>query len=258
MLTPEILFPVSNSRLSAFKRSPKHLIQYLTDKKEATPAMEFGKAFHMALLEPDLFVETYVIAPDVDRRTKEGKDIYFKFVANQPANINIISSSDVSKISQMVESLINNPVASELLANCPKRETSILWDNMDTMIPMKGIIDAHCQDYIIDIKTCADAQPDKFQRDAYYSDYHRQAAIYMDAVPTAKEYYLIAIEKDSPYAISVHRMDQSIIEKGREQYLNLLGEYRNWVDLGCPNSGYEYWHAFGIHDMAYGLGRQTA
>jgi hypothetical protein len=255
MLTPEILFPVSNSRLTAFKRSPKHLIQYLTDKKPATPAMEFGKAFHMALLEPELFSDSYICAPEVDRRTKEGKELYLKFVANQPANINIINSDDERKLAQMIESIMTNPIASELLAECDKRETSVLWDNLDFMIPMKGIIDAHCTDYIIDIKTCADAQPDKFQRDAYFSDYHRQAAIYMDAIPTAKEYYLIAIEKEAPYGISVHRMDQTMIDKGRDQYINLINEYRNWVDLGCPNSGYEYWHAFGIHEFAYASGR---
>lgn len=251
MFSPEIIYPVSNSRLTAFKRSPKHLIQYLTEKRQPTPAMEFGSAFHMALLEPELFLETYAVAPECDRRTKEGKETYNQFIATLPATMNVINSDDANKMGQMVESILTNPIAGELLVNCKLREHSIQWDNMETMIPMKGIIDAACDEYIIDIKTCADAQPDKFQRDAYFSDYHRQAAVYMDAMPNVKEYYLIAIEKDAPFGVSVHRIDQTMIEKGREQYIHLLEEYRNWATHGCPNSAYEHWNVSGIYDMAY-------
>ena len=64
---------VGHSGLVRIMRSPAHYKDVLTDPPDPTPAMRLGTAFHTALLEPDRFGQTFVVAPKFDRRTKEGK-----------------------------------------------------------------------------------------------------------------------------------------------------------------------------------------
>lgn len=251
-LTIEQVYPVSNSRLSAFKRSPKHLLHYLQNRNQQTPAMAFGSAFHAFLLEPDHFHSMYAVAPEVDRRTKDGKAAFeaFSYLALEEGK-EIISSFDLYKIEQMTASVMANPIASELIRSAIAKEKTIEWTNEDTGIPMKGIIDGIGTEYMFDVKTCQDAHPAKFARDAYYANYHRQAAIYMDSHAEQKmtDFYFIAIEKEEPYGVSVHRCSEYLLELGKKQYLDSIIEYRSWVEGGMPEAGYEYWHYSGIHEL---------
>jgi hypothetical protein len=248
MLTLNDVYPVSNSRLTAFKKSPKHLMHYLTRPKDETPAMIFGSAFHCYLLQFDLFYSKYAIAPEVDRRTKDGKLQWDEFVYNNEGKI-VLSRNDYDKISMMNHSIYSNPMAGEILNNLTKREEIRTWINADTNVPMKGIIDG--QGFIMDLKTCADAEPTKFARDAFYMNYHRQAAIYLDSEPDSSSlsYYIIAIEKDAPYGISVHEMSHELLLLGRTQYIDMLVEYQTWVEGGMMEAGYEYWHYSGIYPL---------
>jgi hypothetical protein len=194
-ITAEQAYPVSNSRLSAFKRSPAHLITYLTTDKIQTPAMAFGSAFHMALLQPDLFPSSYAVAPDLDRRSKEGKLQYDKFVYEADGKT-VISTADYAIIDEMLQATMANTIASELLSSCKQFEAEFSWNNADTGTPMRGFIDAIGPNYIIDIKTTTNADPQSFQWDIFRNYYHRQAAIYLDAIDADfyMDYYIIAIE----------------------------------------------------------------
>ena len=247
MLTPDIIYPISNSRLTAFKRSPLHLIHYLTQPKDATPAMTFGSAFHAHLLEPDKFNSLYAVAPDVDRRTKEGKLEYDKFMYESDGKI-VLTNSDKTKIVNMTEAVYANPIAAELMQQLVATEVYREWQCDGLKLPMRGIIDGIATDFMLDIKTCTDATPNKFQRDSWNMAYHRQAAIYLDSDHSIKDFYFIAIEKDAPYGVSVHKVSDGMIDKGREIYLDQLIEYKAWADAGCPAAGYEYWHYSGTHE----------
>jgi len=243
-------YPISNSRLSAFKRSPAHLIAYLTSDRIQTPAMAFGSAFHMALLEPDNFKQTYVTAPEIDRRSKEGKIQYDKFVYEADGK-EILSAQDANRIDKMINSVLTNTVASERLSACTQFEAEFSWNNADTGLPMRGIIDAIGPNFLIDVKSTTNADPRLFQQDIFRNNYHRQAAIYLDALdhPSHIDFYFIAVEKDEPYGVSVHRMDPHAIEIGRKNMIDQLLEYRQWVDAGCPNDSYDYWNPAGIYDV---------
>ena len=43
---------VTNSMLSLLNKSPQHLQMYFNGVKQETPALNFGKAFHTVVLEP--------------------------------------------------------------------------------------------------------------------------------------------------------------------------------------------------------------
>jgi exodeoxyribonuclease VIII len=224
-------------------------MHYLSRPKDSTPAMEFGKAFHMALLQPKLFSDTYIIAPDVNRRTKAGKDMWEEFIANLKDDAKTVTIEEYNRIQMMIESVMNNSSAADLIANLVESEKMIEWTDEETNVPMRGILDGIGRDYIIDIKTCHDAEPTKFQRDAINMAYHRQAAIYVDSQPRPMSYYLIAIEKDEPFGVSVHEMTAELLNAGRFNYRHLLNEYKGWVEDGCASAGYEFWDFTGIHQF---------
>ena len=65
---------IGSTGLKHFKRSPAHYQAYLAEGSEDTPAMQMGRPFHAAVLEPDTFASRWCSAPDVDRRTKIGRE----------------------------------------------------------------------------------------------------------------------------------------------------------------------------------------
>lgn len=249
-MTIQDVYPISNSRLNAFKKSPRHLIHYLTKPKEQTPAMAFGSAFHCYILQPEKFDQMYAVAPAIDRRTKDGKVEWEVFSALN-AEKTIITQQDFDKIIDMFMALQSNPVVSDLLKEVVTREDDRKWINAETNAPMRGIVDAIGQGFMIDLKTCADADPSKFARDAWNMNYHRQAAIYLDSHPDGRfmDFYIIAIEKDAPYGCSVHQLTDELIEAGRNQYIEMVIEYQQWVEAGMMDAGYEYWHYSGVYNL---------
>lgn len=250
ILTNEIVFPVSHSRLSSFKKSPLHLYHHLFKPKEESYAQKIGKAFHSCILEPDDFENNYVKSINVDRRTKEGKASYSQF-AIENIGKTIISEEDYDKIILMKESLYKSEKALELLNDIKYAEHEKLWKNKETNINMRGFIDAVGSNFLLELKTTQDANADKFQKDSINYGYYRQAAIYLDSDKEYKnhDFYFIAVEKEAPYAISIHKCTKELIDYGREQFLNLLREYEVWVNRGMPIKGYEYWNFDGVYEF---------
>ena len=248
-LTEELIYPISNSKLGAFKRSPLHLYHYVFDPDEQTYAQKIGKAFHSCILEPDDFENNYVKAPNVDRRTKEGKAMYSEFAINN-INKTIINEEDYVKILRMKDSLYKSSVCVDILNRIKTTEIEKRWTNKDTDLRMRGFIDAVGDNFLLELKTCQDADPNKFQRDAMNYSYNRQAAVYLDSDESYTDYdfYFIAVEKESPYAVSIHKCSKELLNHGKNQYLNLLQEYKNWVKRGMPVVGYEYWNINGVND----------
>ena len=70
---------LSKSRLDLLRKAPvlyKHkYIDGTLQKDEDSPALIMGKAVHCRILEPQEFGKRYTIAPQIDRRTKEGKEL---------------------------------------------------------------------------------------------------------------------------------------------------------------------------------------
>lgn len=52
---------ISNSQLSAFKRSPAHWLHYITEKRVQTPAMVLGSVAHCLALEPENFDKEFFL-----------------------------------------------------------------------------------------------------------------------------------------------------------------------------------------------------
>ena len=73
---------ISKSGLDQFRKSPAHYKHWLTAEREETPAMRIGTLTHMSVFQPEMYADRVVVAPIVDRRTKEGKSIWEQFKAD--------------------------------------------------------------------------------------------------------------------------------------------------------------------------------
>ena len=212
---------VSNSLISKILKSPAHARAYLDGTtNEQTPAMVFGTAFHMAVLEPLKFNGQYSVF-DMDGRTKEGKAAK---QAMLDAGQTIISSADWDTIQGMCASILRHPIASALLTDGVS-ELSYFWTDEDTGIECKCRPDS-INGHIVDLKSTEDASPEGFSRSVAGYGYHRQAAHYM-AGTGADSFYFVAVEKKAPFAVAVYELDALALDQGRRDVRRALDYWKD-------------------------------
>jgi hypothetical protein len=206
-------------------RSPAHYQEYVTNPPEPTPAMQLGTAFHIALLEPDNFGKSFVVAPKFDRRTKEGKAAAEAWEAEN-AGKTALTPDQMATIEQMVVSVRNHAGAARLLAN-GLAEMSGFWVDQETGIECKCrpdflMLEGETITGIVDVKTCCDASIDGFARAIATLGYDVQAAFYQDGLKALTgrtiPFYFITIEKEPPYAVAAYKASDQVIEVGRAKY----------------------------------------
>lgn len=62
-------------------RSMLHMKTAMEAPPKTTDALIFGQLFHTLVLEPDTYAKQFAVAPEVDRRTKAGKQEWEDFLA---------------------------------------------------------------------------------------------------------------------------------------------------------------------------------
>jgi exodeoxyribonuclease VIII len=197
-----------------------------------SPALRFGRALHVAVLEPDVFRTMYAVAPDVDRRTKEGKKIYADWV-EEHADAELLSDSDMEQIQSMVAAVQAHPFAAKLFS-AGDSEVSIRWDDPEYGCPCKARLDHWAGGMVADLKTCQDARDEAFAKSFYRYGYYMQAPFYLDALTlaTGKQcgpFLFVAIEKEPPHGIQVHEVPKDELDYGRQEYKRLLAIYAECV-----------------------------
>ena len=228
---------VSKSRLDKLSKSPFHYqAHYLSLKRVSsyeTPAMRFGTAVHTAILEPELFAG-WVVMPDVDGRTKEGKAA--KALAQEEAaarGVEVIPADDYAKVTAIADSFSRHTHLSSFL-DTGHAELSVYWNDPDTSILCRCRPDWLAPGCVVDLKTTEDASPRAFQRSAYSWRYFVQAAFYLDGLAAngvdARGFVFAAIEKSEPYACAGYAASEAMIAAGREEYRRLLRTLRQCQD----------------------------
>ena len=96
---------IAASDIKNFLRSPKY---YYYERFEKIPTVGIdrhfliGSGLHEIILEPELFKTNYAVCPDVDRRTKQGKEDYAKFVETAVGKT-VLFQNEMDMIVQMAE-----------------------------------------------------------------------------------------------------------------------------------------------------------
>lgn len=214
---------VGHSDLRQVMRSPAHYRAYIENPPQPTPQMAFGTAFHAALLESDRFEQEYVVAPEFNRRTKEGKAAAEAWEAAN-AGKTALTEEQMRAISAMVKSVRAHAGAAALLAN-GHAELCGFWRDQDVACKFRAdfvSVNDNTPVALVDVKTCQDASSSAFSRAIASYGYDVQAGYYVDGfssiVGADVPFYFIAVEKDPPYAVAVYRAADEVIESGRAKY----------------------------------------
>ena len=127
---------VRRSDLMKIRKSPLHYkwAKEHPEEEESTPSQIFGAAAHKYLLELGSFYDEYALAPNVDKRTKAGKEEWERFKAENEGKT-VITSDDLDKLWLMQEAVCDHKAAKELLFGTI--ETPILWTDPETGIECK-------------------------------------------------------------------------------------------------------------------------
>ena len=199
---------LSKSGLDQFRKSPAHFRAWQDGitKNESSPALEFGTAVHMAILEPELFAATYTVFSG-DRRNKDGKAAYEAVIASGKTPLNQEQWDNITGAAAAVHA---HPAAAPLL-NGIQTEVSCFDNWMG--VKVKARIDGLGKDYIIDVKTTQDASPVAFGKSCAQFRYHVQAAWYRQ-ITGINRFVFIAVEKEAPYGVACYELDEQAINLG--------------------------------------------
>lgn len=232
---------VSRSQLWRLREgSPEKFMYAEEHPEEPTPALIFGQMVHKLVLEPETFGDEFVIMPECDRRTKDGKAIWQDFLQGAGDRMPI-KAEDYEKALGMRNALMENDLIVKLLSG--KHEVPLFWTDELTGEQCKVRLDCFTplsdKVLIVDYKTTGDANTDPFIRSAINYGYDFQAAMYTEAVKRCMEkeavFIFIAQEKEPPYAVNVLAADQLLVQRGYDTFRELLGIYHE-----CKVSGNWY------------------
>ena len=232
---------ISKSALWEIRKSPLHFKWKMEHPQEDTPALIFGRAVHKWVLEEDDFYNEFIILPsNIDRRTKDGKEMYNCFMLKS-AGKTILTESDFEIIRDMKAEIMKNEMAVNLLAG--KKETSLFGTDELTGEKIKARPDILTEIgdtlIIVDYKSCESAETDAFTKSALSYGYHLQDAMYSEVVKQnyKKEpiFMFVAQEKKPPYAVNIFKTDEYFHQYGVDTFRELIGIYHS-----CKVSGNFY------------------
>ena len=231
-------FPALNQ--SAAKKllvSPAHYQAYINAPQEETKALRFGTFVHAAILEPHTLNDLYATAPDVDRRTKDGKEQWAAF-----------ATANVGKtILDAEESALGHLVASH--AKMALKHHKVAFGITEAMyhvdyngVPLKAALDGVCGDYIWDIKTTDDASPAGMLKSIRNYRYNLQAYWYRLVYELATGhrplgFRFLFVEKEPPFATAVAEVGPELMSWAIADFEKALTLYKD-----CTASG--VWPAY--------------
>ncbi len=219
---------IGSSSLKPMLKSPAHYKAYIDKPRAPTKAMDLGTAIHQAILEPNRFESEAVVMPKFEgtgsRAAKE------EWLLENHGKL-ILSLADLETIDGILGSIRKNKLVSKLLSSGAAEE-SYFWQDPDTGLVCKCRPDFLREGHIIvDVKSTVDASFDGFPTQVARMKYHLSAAMYLDGVSAVlgqnfDQFIVLAIEKEPPYALNVHLLDQGTIDAGRLLYKRALKQLK--------------------------------
>ena len=220
---------VNHSRLRWMKHSPAHYAAQATIDKEATPAQARGQLLSVALLEPDVFLDTVVVWRGGRRAGKE-----WQAFETANAGKTILTEEEHRECVALSRAVRAHPVAGRYLAE-GRGEVSMVWQ-LDGR-RCKARLDWLCEDgTVVDIKSTRDGSPDGYAREAWKYNVPSQSAWYADGYKAltgvSPRYVLIVVEAELPHVVVTYPVGADVMSVGRELYTQWLAQ------LGaCEQSG---------------------
>lgn len=249
----------NHSALCQFHRSAAHVREALDGVSEPTDAMEFGSAFHIAVLERERFASAVALEP---KFAGTGSVAARKAWNDANAGRIVIPEAKAPTIAAMIAAVRSNPECRKLAATKGLAETCVVWTDKATGLRCKGRVDKWYKDFglFADLKTTEDASERKFTRSVIDYWYWTQSEFYrmgFEALGYPVEGLILAVEKKPPHGVAVYSLSPWA-EVARKQIRNWLAQAAvceregKWpgytvgaVPIDVPNWLEKQWETFG-------------
>lgn len=198
-------------------KTPAHFRAWLLEEREATAAQAFGTLVHDFILLEQKVIQ----APKLNMRTNDGKA---EFAALQAEALRqgavLVTEEEHAALCAIRDSLHSVPAVCEVLSSTRTlKEVSGYVTLNSCAAKIRPDIRDPAAGVIWDLKTCADASPEGFQRDAWKWGYHIQAAWYLSVATLIEpwnyhSFRFIAVENKAPYAVAIYEASPAFLEAG--------------------------------------------
>jgi len=219
---------VNQSALKLMARSPAHFRWTVDHPDERdSEALRIGRVAHLLALQPTQAAELIAVAPECDRRTKEGKAVYEAFLG-ELGEREWVGAEEYAVAQAVAAAARAHKGAGPILTAEGLEEVVIVWQDDDTRVLCKGRIDRLLASakLVLDFKTATDASPGAMEWTARRYGYDVQAAFYIDGLAAlghaGYSYVIVSAEKAPPYGVSVCAPARHRIDFGRNIYRSLL------------------------------------
>lgn len=227
---------IRRSDLWKMEDSPEKFKYFLEHPPEKTQAMAFGSACHKFILENGDFSSEYALAPNVDRRTKAGKDAWEEFLASVGDRTPITEDENQTMV-EMYEALDRCQLAKKLIHGKGETEQAFFWKDPETgedcKIKTDRLVKYNRRWYVVDYKTCQSAETMRFNSEVWRLGYYFQAGMYTEGIMAAKKlkkrpgFLFVAQEKKAPYSVNVIEVSEEVMNAGVAKFHELLGKYHD-------------------------------
>lgn len=175
--------------------------------RKDTPALRFGRLFHLAILEPQKIEKLTVV------ETK---------TTSKPDCITMEEWDDIAAMRDGINRLgITEPIT--------QPETALTWKFGG--VECKCMFDGIIKPRLIDLKSTQNAEPGAFKGEIFKYKYHGQGAFYLDGCRAngidLDGFSILAVEKSEPFAAGLYHLDASWLDLGRSCYEEAL---EVWAD----------------------------
>lgn len=223
----------SSSQLKDMLRSGAHFhANNITKevKKETSAAMSFGTLIHTMFLEPELFNDEFVIAPEFNRRSKDGKA---QAEAWQAENLGktLVSQEHVNHAVRIAEQLRSLSSYKLMTDNYCLNEASIFFKDPIFGLSLRIRPDSHippCRAFpnglILDVKSTTDARPHAFSKKCSDFAYDLSAAMYQEGfqqyygTEQKPDFIFLVAESSIPFNVKQYKADSNFLTVGEQRY----------------------------------------
>lgn len=216
----------SRSDLMLVKKSPYHLMakreRLYSDGDKESSAMLIGELVHCIVLETEEVSKRFIGAPNIDRRTKAGKQMWADFVIEAQDRI-LVDQKTFDIASCMAMNVLEQEISSSALKGCVI-ERSILWHDNESGLDFKCRPDAYnpANGIVVDLKTTKDASYRGMQGSSVRYGYFLQAAMIRAALEhhglKFSKYVLLCVENTEPYVCAPFIIDDSALDSGLAEF----------------------------------------
>lgn len=221
---------LSSTGIKHLLKSPAHYKHSLTHRTEKA-VFDVGHAAHAKILGAGMGVVVYPdehLTPSGNVSTKATSIAWAS--EQRAAGLVPVAPDQVRAVDAMAEAVLNHPEARPLFEG-GNPEVSLLWDDPDTGVRLRGRIDYLLSETLaVDLKTCRSADPREFARTAVNFGYGEQAVHYSNGLTATRgdlgtRFLHVLVEKEPPYLVSVVELDDVFLYIAAQRVRQAIDKY---------------------------------